>query len=190
MILCIVLIGVMMFTLPNTYWFLIPAAILLLLVLFSELQGEDLYNAKERKKELKTQSEYYFEYVNNIVNVLEYNGLYSKEQLESLKEECKERLEKHENSYNSIGDKTYNMLIGVPLGALISSMIYKNSDAILNSIVGIIIFGIVVILFVRMCKKISFYTDGYFKDKYLMYALCELDYYIDNTTNKDVITKG
>lgn len=66
------------------------------------------------------------------------NGLYTKEQWGQLKEECKLKLESHENSYKSIGNQIYNLLIGVPLGALISSLIYKNSNAVIKYIIGII----------------------------------------------------
>lgn len=187
MILCIVAMGILVFVLPNTYWFFIPIVILMLLAIIFELQGESLYNPIERKKELDEQNECYDEYVNKIVDILNFNGLYSKSQWKSLKEECKNRLETYEIPYKSIGDKVYNVLIGVPLGALISSLIYKNNETTTKSIIGLIVIGIVVILFIRMCKKISFYTDGYFKDRYLMCALSELDYYNENDYNS---TKG
>lgn len=183
MILCIIAMGILAIVLPNTYWFLIPIGILMLLSFIFEFQGENLYNPIERKKELDEQNECYDEYVNKIVDVLNLNGLYSKNQWKSLKEECKNRLESYEITYRAISDKAYNVLIGVPLGALISSLIYKNNEATTKSIIGLIVIGIVVILFVRMCKKIRFYTDGYFKDRYLLCALNELDYYNENNYN-------
>lgn len=187
MILCIIAMGILAIVLPNTYWFFIPIGILMLLSFIFEFKGESLYNPIERKKELDEQNECYDEYVNKIVDVLNSNGLYSKNQWKSLKEECKNRLESYEIPYRSIGDKVYNVLIGVPLGALISSLIYKNNETTTKSIIGLIVIGIVVILFIRMCKKIRFYTDGYFKDNYLMCALSELDYYNENAYN---ITKS
>lgn len=49
MILCIVAMGILVFVLPNTYWFFIPIVILMLLAFIFELQGESLYNPIEKK---------------------------------------------------------------------------------------------------------------------------------------------
>ena len=183
MMICLILMGVLSLCLPNKSWYFIPMIILIILSIISEIQGESLYNSAERKEEIDKQGKCYDEYVKNIITVLNSNGLYTKEQWSQLKEECKLKLESHENSYKSIGNQIYNILIGVPLGALISSLIYKNSDAVVKSIIGIIILGIVCILIIKILKKITFYTDGYFKDEYLMSALCELDYYSKSHDN-------
>lgn len=183
MMICLILMGVLSLCLPNKGWYFIPMIILIILSIISEIQGESLYNSAERKEEIDKQGKCYDEYVKNIITVLNSNGLYTKEQWNQLKEECKLKLESHESSYKSIGNQIYNILIGVPLGALISSLIYKNSDAVVKSIIGIIILGIVCILIIKILKKITFYTDGYFKDEYLMSALCELDYYSKSHDN-------
>ncbi len=183
MMICLILMGVLSLCLPNKGWYFIPMIILIILSIISEIQGESLYNSAERKEEIDKQGKCYDEYVKNIITVLNSNGLYTKEQWSQLKEECKLKLESHESSYKSIGNQIYNILIGVPLGALISSLIYKNSDAVVKSIIGIIILGIVCILIIKILKKITFYTDGYFKDEYLMSALCELDYYSKSHDN-------
>lgn len=177
MIICLILMGVLALYLPNKGWYFIPLIVLIILSIISEVQGESLYNSAERKKEIDKQDKCYEEYVKNIITVLNSNGLYKKEQWGQLKEECKLKLESHESSYKSIGNQVYNLLIGVPFGALISSLIYKNIDAVFKSIIGIISLGIIGMLIVKFIKKITFYTDGYFKDEYLMSALCELDYY-------------
>ena len=62
-------------------------------------------------------------------------------------------------------------------------LIYKNSNAVIKYIIGIISLGIVVIVITKIIKKTAFYTDGYFKDEYLMSALCELDYYSESHNN-------
>lgn len=183
MMICLILMCVLSLCLPNKGWYFIPMIILIILSIISEIQGETLYNSAERKEEIDKQGKCYDEYVKNIITVLNSNGLYTKEQWSQLKEECKLKLESHESSYKSIGNQIYNILIGVPLGALISSLIYKNSDAVVKSIIGIIILGIVCILIIKILKKITFYTDGYFKDEYLMSALCELDYYSKSHDN-------
>lgn len=177
MMACLISMCVLSVCLPNKGWYFIPMIILIILSIISEIQGESLYNSAERKKEIDKQSKCYDEYVKSIITVLNSNGLYTKEQWSSLKEECKLKLESYEISYKSIGNQIYNLLIGVPLGALISSLIYKNSNAVIKYIIGTISLGIVVIVITKIIKKIAFYTDGYFKDEYLMSALCELDYY-------------
>lgn len=183
MMACLISMCVLSVCLPNKGWYFIPLTILIILSIISEIQGESLYNSAERKKEIDKQSKCYDEYVKNIITILNSNGLYTKEQWNPLKEECKLKLESYENSYKSIGNQIYNLLIGVPLGALISSLIYKNSNAVIKYIIGIISLGIVVIVITKIIEKIAFYTDGYFKDEYLMSALCELDYYSESHNN-------
>ena len=70
------------------------------------------------------------------------------------------------------------MLIGVPLGAFISALIYKSekSDIIIEQLVVIILFGLMIIGVASVIKKITYYSDGHFKDQYLLDVLCELEY--------------
>lgn len=75
-----------------------------------------------------------------------------------------------------VGHKTYDLLIGVPLGALISSLIYADKDTAFVMIVAIVVIGIAIIGGIKIFGLIRFYTDGYFKDRYLLDALDELEY--------------
>ena len=70
------------------------------------------------------------------------------------------------------------MLIGVPLGALISALIYKSegSDIIVTQIISIIVIGLMIIGIANAIKKLSYYSDGHFKDQYLLDALNESEY--------------
>lgn len=72
----------------------------------------------------------------------------------------------------------FDGLIGVPIGALISSLIHKDGDALVNEIMAVIFIGIICIVFVKLFKKISFYSEGYLKDKQMLDALQEIEYSI------------
>ena len=50
--------------------------------------------------------------------------------------------------------------------SLISSLIYKSEETLINEILYIIIIGILIICLSRIIKLIRFYSDGYFKDRY------------------------
>ena len=67
-------------------------------------------------------------------------------------------------------------MIGVPLGAVISSLIYKNSDIVVIQILSVILIGIFIIIISNIIKKINYYSDGYFKDKQLLDVLNEIEY--------------
>jgi uncharacterized membrane protein YcaP (DUF421 family) len=68
------------------------------------------------------------------------------------------------------------MLIGVPLGALISSIIYNQDANSLEGIIVLILLGLFIIIGSQIGRKISFYSDGYFKDRHLLNILRELEY--------------
>ena len=70
------------------------------------------------------------------------------------------------------------MLVGVPLGAFISALIYKSesADVIIGQLIAIIIMGLMIIGVANIFKKITYYSDGHFKDQYLLDVLNELEY--------------
>ena len=71
----------------------------------------------------------------------------------------------------------YNILIGVPIGAIVSAIMYENNNsAALTQIVGLIMFGLLIIGFSKAFKTLTYYSDGHFKDRYLLEALNELEY--------------
>ena len=95
-----------------------------------------------------------------------------------MKKECERRITQHNQNYRSVSNKVFDMLIGVPLGALISALIYKSesSDIIVAQIISIIVIGLMIIGIANAIKKLSYYSDGHFKDQYLLDALNELEY--------------
>ena len=78
----------------------------------------------------------------------------------------------------SISSKIYDVSIGVPLGSFVSALIFKSSseDTIIINIFAVILFGLMIIGIVKAVNKLRYYSEGYFKDKYLLEALNELEY--------------
>ena len=142
-----------------------------------------MYNSSERKKEIDTNNEYYNSYMKKIIRVFKSHGIVNNTQRKSLKEECSKILLNNEKRYNLVNSKIYDILIGVPLGALISSLIYKNDEALTAQIICIIVIGAFGLLFTKVIKKLIYYSDGHFKDRFLLNILNELEYWVDSENN-------
>lgn len=155
---------------------LIPIVIIFGCAILIEFFSDKMYNPLGRNEELKKQDEQYGKYIDKIHDVLNKHGINSAKKRALLKKECEDNLIRHEEKFKIINGKTFEILIGVPLGALISSLIYKNDDALIGQIIGIIILGIFLVLLLRIIKRIIYFSDGYFKDKYLMDILNEFEY--------------
>lgn len=167
---------------PNRPFVLIPMVFELLIVILISVQREKhIYNESVRAQEISEIEKNYEEYVLNVSNTLESNGINTPEKLQKLKEECKSELKKYEEKLGRVNSKIFDMLIGVPLGAFIASIIYSNSNTIPAAIVVIIIIGLVLLGFTRLIGYIEYYSVGYFKDKYLLDAINELDYYEESS---------
>ena len=160
----------------SNLWLLIPTAIVITASIISEFHTEKNYNQEARNKELDERNIAYNKYINDIKVILEKNGINSESKIQLLKEECIAVLEKHEQKYLSARSRIYDVLIGVPLGALISSLIHQSEKTIISHIFYIVVLGILIICLTRIVKLIRFYSDGYFKDKYLLNALNEIQY--------------
>lgn len=162
---------------PNKPFLLsIPVVIIFGCAILIELFSDKLYKPLGRKEVLKKQDEQYDKYIDRIHNILNKHGINSTKKRALLKKECEDNLIRHEEKFKIVNGKTFETLIGVPLGALISSLIYKNDNALIGQILGIIIWGLFLILLLRIIKRIIYFSDGYFKDKYLMDILNEFEY--------------
>ena len=166
---------VLLIAMPDKVWYSVPIGVILVIIILSEIFSDRLYNPIERKKEIKKQDESYRTYIETVKKILEQNGIDNRDKLLLIKEECEKNLSQHNNTYNNIIGKIYNVLIGVPIGALIALIIYGDNAAV-ESIVALILFGIMLILVAAALKKLMFYANGYFKDKCLLEALKELEY--------------
>lgn len=161
-------------------WNTIPVIFVIAISILSQFTFEKLYHKEARKEELSMKGQSYKEYIDNILNTLKENGIDSVKKITVLKEECKCALAQHKQKYDSVKSKVFDMLIGIPLGALISSLIYKNSDAVVMQIFVLLLIGFFVIAFSNIVRKITFYSDGYFKDKRLLDVLNEIEYAENN----------
>lgn len=180
MLVCLAASVVLVFKYPTKLYYFIPAIIMLLLNILVELFSEKLYNPLERKQELSERSQCYNEYIQNIKDTLIECGLSSKSYWKALKTECESNLSLRNKGYGAAGNKVFDMLIGVPLGALISSLIYRNGEAIVVEIITLIVIGLMLMALLKVAKKTSYYSDGYFKDQHLLNVLKELEYVIDD----------
>ena len=172
---CIAVILITILPISNL-WGLIPAIVTAGVSIVGEFKIEKNYNKEARNKELEEHHLAYDEYINNIKNILERNGINTVSKRALLKVECNEVLDKHKKKHDNVKNRVFDILIGVPLGALISALIYQNNEAIISQIFGIIIFGCIIIFVSNFIRKVKFYSDGYFKDKHLLDALNEIEY--------------
>jgi ABC-type multidrug transport system fused ATPase/permease subunit len=178
LLLSIISLVIILVIYPNSPFVLIPmACVFLIIILISVQREKHIYNQSVRAQEISEIEENYKEYVMNVLNTLASYGIDTPDKLHKLREECKSELKKYEEKLDRVNSKIFDMLIGVPLGALVASLIYSNSNTIPVAIVAIIIIGLVLLGLTRLIGYIEYYSEGYFKDKYLFEAINELDYY-------------
>ena len=137
-----------------------------------------MYNSSERDKEKKKQNATLESYVRGAENVLKTHGINTKEQISLLKQECHRRIDLYKEKCKSISSKIYDVAIGVPLGAFVSAIIFKSSseDALITNIIAVILLGFMIIGIVKAVNQLRYYSEGYFKDQYLLDVLNELEY--------------
>lgn len=162
---------------PKKPYCLISVPVALLIPIILEFRCEKIYNEEERKQELAEAKGAYEHYIQEIKTVLNSCGIDSAQKRKALKAECKTNLEKQAKPYSTIISNVYSTLIGVPLGAIISAIIYANSnDTAIVQIIGMIMFGLIIIGLCKAHKILLYYSEGYFKDRYLFEILDELEY--------------
>lgn len=162
---------------PTTPFVLIPISLIIILPILSQLQSEKyLYKESARKEELEGLYRSYQLHIWGIWNTLKKHDIDSPQKVLQLKLECEIALAAQKERYDKIGSKIYDMLIGVPLGALIASIIYAGNGFALKETAWVVFIGIAVAGFNKVIQAMCFYTDGYFKDKYLLDVLNELNY--------------
>lgn len=96
------------------------------------------------------------DYIQHIKKVLIANEISTKEQRDVLKSECEKALSVYRENHKSVNAKVFDMLIGVPLGAFISALIYKSesNDILLTQLISVIILGIAIIGAINIFKKL------------------------------------
>lgn len=159
---------------------------LVVLVNIWEYKCEKLYNQKARDKELNDIDEKYKQYLSNTYEILKKNGINTREQLLILRNECNNAFNERENKFKILNNKVFELFIGVPIGALISSLIDENNITLPSKIIAILIFGLIIYGVVALAKCFSYYTEGYWKDRQLLNAITEMDYYFSIIENKEL----
>lgn len=169
---------VLLFVLPDTFYCLIPAGVAILLIIICELFSSRMYNPLERKREIEERNTNLEVYIENIRTTLSGHGIITKDHRDTLKKECEQQLSIHNSRYKFVSSKVFDMLVGVPLGAFISALIYKSesTDIVISQLFTIVVLGLMIIGISRIIKIITYYSDGHFKDQYLLDVLNELEY--------------
>lgn len=164
----------------NTMLIYIPYFVIALVSFVFEIPREDkIYHMEERNKEIRIKECEYEEYINNVRKILTELGVNTPNKIEKLKEECEGILIKRNNGFSNITNRIIDMLIGVPLGALIASTIYADTKTQNEGIVLILSIGLILFIIIQIAKVWQYYTDSNFKDRYLLDVLNELSYYSD-----------
>ena len=156
----------------NSFYWLCSFAITLVLNFLAELWSDSMYNPLERSREIEEHRENLERYIEVIQTILSRNGIETKAQRDVLRRECEQQLSIRKNGYIFVSNKAFEMLIGVPLGALISALIYKSEGAVAT----IVILGFMLIGILNIFRIITYYSEGRFKDQYLLNVLNEIEY--------------
>jgi hypothetical protein len=176
LIACIFLVVVVIFY-PKSLLIWIPIIIIFVVNMLSQIPREKyFYHSKARENEVLEKMKNYEQYTSGVREVLHSQGIDTPEKLKALRKECELTLKSREDRYIKINGKIIDMLIGVPLGALIASLIYVDKNTVPTTIGSIIVIGLVTIGIAKLVKLINYYSEGYFKDKYLLDAINEMEY--------------
>ncbi len=161
----------------NKLWNAVPLLIIILLTDLWDYKAEKFYNKDARKKELISIDCDYENYLKSIYEILQNNGIESEKELNILIDECSKVLEKRDNRFQFIKSKAYEIFLGIPIGALITSLINQNSEKIPPQIVTVLLLGLLIYPIFSFVKFVLNYADGYQKDQSLLKALNEMKYY-------------
>lgn len=177
MILSLVAFIIVAIAVDNKLWCSIPLLIIIVCDKLWDSKAERFYNKEEREKELKSIDSAYEEYLKTVKNILINNGIDTKEKCKCLKEECLSVFTQRELKYSILNNRVFEITIGIPIGALISTIISNDTDTITIQAAAFLLIGIVIYALISFSKFITYHTSGYWKDEQLLNALEEMDYY-------------
>ena len=167
---------------PIIYTF-IPMGFLIVSSIVFEISPERrIYNMEEREKEVDEKIENYKEYLESVNEIFIENGIDTPEKLSLLKAECISSIETSKSQFSSINAKLFDMMIGVPLGALLAIVIENKDESQINSIIALMIIGALILLTIKALNFIMSISDAVFKDRYLLDAINELEYDMKDNT--------
>ena len=177
MIASLIAIVIISIFVTNKLWNAVPLLIIILLTDLWDYKAEKFYNKDARKKELMSIDCDYENYLKSIYEILHNNGIESEKELNILIDECSKVLEKRDNRFQFIKSKAYEIFLGIPIGALITSLINQNSEKIPPQIVTVLLLGLLIYPIFSFVKFVLNYADGYQQDQSLLKALNEMKYY-------------
>ncbi|MBR0542117.1 MAG: hypothetical protein IJK26_07940 [Clostridia bacterium] len=177
MILSLVAFIIVAIAVDNKLWCSIPLLIIIVCDKLWDSKAERFYNKEEREKELKSIDSAYEEYLKTVKNILINNGIDTKVKCNCLKEECLSVFKKRELKYSILNNRVFEITIGIPIGALISTIISNDTDTITIQAAAFLLIGIVIYALISFSRFITYHTSGYWKDEQLLNALEEMDYY-------------
>lgn len=155
----------------------IPLIIVFLVSILSEILSESvLYNPSARSDELLQKSQDYKQYISEIFKVFVSFDLNSLEKVMVLKLECEEALLCYKNKYQKASNKITDVLIWVPLGALITTIVGSGYKTISLPVVAIILIGLSAFACIKFLRIIEYFSEAYFKDQYLLSIINEFEY--------------
>ncbi len=163
----------------NHLFSLIPVAIVYICSFIYEIIGDSLLNPEAKQEEIEKHDKAYSEYIDKVKEILDKNGINTKEKRELLRNECETVLEGYEKKFDNPKERIIDIAIAVPIGAFISSLIKKSSDTVVPVVFAVVIIGIMIVCILKVFKKLYFYSEGYFKDRQLLNALIEVEYSFD-----------
>ena len=163
---------------PSSIYSYIPFVIVLPLSIIHEFWGYRMCHPSELQKEHDAVNASLESYIELIQNILTKHGVTTTTQRDTLKKECEQELSLHDKHFQSANSKIYNMLINVPVTAFVSALMYKDewANIVISSITISVVVGLIIIGAANTIKHVTFYSEGFFKDQYLLKALKELDY--------------
>lgn len=187
-IISIVALVILLVVSINKLWCIIPALLIIICVKIWDAKAEELYDVKMHEKEIKGLDNAYDEYLSNINRILVDNGIDTAEKRNCLKKECCSVFERRDSKYSSLSNKAFEILIGIPIGAVISLLVNGDSVVSVEQIIAVVIACVMIYVIIKFAKFITYYTDGCKQDQKLLDALNEMEYYSgrnDKSKSKD-----
>lgn len=173
------IVSVILFICGLSNWCIVPLIIDFIALAISDWLGEKNYNALPRKAELNKQKERYEEYLINVKEILQGCNIENKDQIECLKAEAKEIIDKFEKRYNTVQAKIKDILIIIPLTALVELCWKSKADEDPMNISYFIILAIIFFLFFSIIRNAYVHHfSSIRKDYQVLQVLQELDYQI------------
>lgn len=154
---------------------LIPfASMIVVSILFLAINDNNLYKIEVRLAEISKSMESNEQYALKIALILK-QYIKSYKRLMKLKDECEAQIDKHERKFDKLSRKTVDILIFIPLGALIASL-YSGVDIVIGAIGSLIFIGSVILVILKIIKIVDYRISRNNKDRYLLDVINELDY--------------